>query len=227
MLDSPTFVNRTEAGEQLAKEIQLILSEQALTSGITPRPIVYALPRGGLPVAAPIARSLGCPLTVIVSKKISHPENPELAVGAVTASGDVLWVPNAESYFELNSSLRLTALNKAFSKAKSLEAQFLPACPKVNPEGATLILVDDGIATGMTIAVAAHSLRKFSPAQIWLCSPVAHSSLLPWLQLSGERLIILKTPKSFFSVSNFYINFPQIETNEALMYLKQGVGSRE
>lgn len=113
------------------------------------------------------------------------------------------------------------ALNKAIKQAKSLEAQLIPACPQVNAENATLILVDDGIATGMTIAVAATAMRALSPAAVWLCTPLAPQKLLLWLEQWGDRTIVLKTPEPFWSVSNFYAEFPQVDTLEVLVYLQQ------
>ena len=218
---TPLFAHRTHAGELLAQVIHDILTQQTIDSGVKPVPIVYALPRGGVPVAAPIAHLLDCPLTIVVAKKISHPENPELAIGAVTSSGNVLWVD--QKLFRLKHDVRWreVALNKAIEQAKSLEAQLIPACAQVNAENATLILVDDGIATGMTIAVAATAMRALSPAAIWLCTPLAPQKLLPWLEQWGDRTIVLETPEPFWSVSNFYAEFPQVETLEALVYLQQ------
>lgn len=222
MTNSPLFTNRTQAGEQLAQAIHAILTQQTADSVAKPETIVYALPRGGLPVAAPVARLLNCPLTIEVAKKISHPENPELAIGAVTASGNVLWDQHKLSFRNMpNSGWREAALDAATTQAKSLQAQLSPGCPQVNTEGATLILVDDGIATGMTMAVAATSLKALSPAEVWLCTPVAPLKLLPWLHQWGDRVIVLATPENFFSVSHFYSQFPQVETSKALECLLQ------
>lgn len=222
MPQNPLFDNRIQAGEKLAQKIHDILTQQAIDSGVKPVPIVCALPRGGLPIAAPIARLLECPLTIEVAKKISHPENPELAIGAVTASGHVLWEQrkprNTRSLH--NSQWREAALNAAIDQAKSLQTQLNPACPEIVAPGATLILVDDGIATGMTIAVAAKSLRALSPAEVWLCAPVAPLHLIPWLNQWGDRVVVLATPEHFISVSNFYSEFPQVETSEAMKYLQ-------
>jgi predicted phosphoribosyltransferase len=217
MLHTPLFENRTQAGEELARVIHHVLSQHTIDYGGKPVPIVYALPRGGIPVAAPIARLLDCPLTVVVAKKISHPDNPELAIGAVTAAGDVLWNQPKLCRWKYTSRSQETALNQA----QALEAYLSSACPLVNPEGAILILVDDGIATGMTMAVAATAMKKLSPAAVWLCAPVAPLELLPWLQQWCDRMIFLETPTIFRSVSNFYTEFPQVETGEALVYLQE------
>ncbi|MBN3922354.1 phosphoribosyltransferase family protein [Nostoc sp. NMS4] len=221
MSHTPLFADRTHAGELLARVIYDILTQETIDSGVKPLPIVYALPRGGVAVAAPIASLLDCPLTIVVAKKISHPENPELAIGAVTTSGNVLWAD--QKLFRLKHDVRWreVALNKAMNQAKYLEAQLIPACPQVNTENATLILVDDGIATGMTIAVAATAMRALSPAAVWLCTPLAPQKLLPWLEQWGDRTIVLETPEPFWSVSNFYAEFPQVDTLEVLLYLQQ------
>ncbi|MBG1271443.1 phosphoribosyltransferase [Nostoc sp. WHI] len=221
MLYTPLFADRTHAGEELARVIHDVLTQQTVDSKVKPVPIVYALPRGGVPVAAPIARLLGCPLTIIVAKKISHPENPELAIGAVTTSGNVLWTDQKLFRSKHDVQWREVALNKAINQAKSVEEQLISACPQVNAEGATLILVDDGIATGMTIAVAATAIKALSPAAVWLCTPVAPQKLLPWLNQWGDRTIVLETPEPFRSVSNFYAQFPQVDTSEVLVYLHQ------
>lgn len=220
MRHTPFFSDRTRAGAELAQVIAAHLVQQSHDFGTEPKPIVYALPRGGVPVAAPIARLLGCPLTIMTAKKISYPQSPEVAIGAVTASENVLWNQEKLLYLKNDPLWREAALKKAINQAKSLENELLPACPQVNPVGATVILVDDGIATGMTIAVAAIAIRALSPAAIWLCSPVAPLSLLPWLSQWGDRLIILETPESFWSVSNFYTAFPQVDTSEVLVYLQ-------
>lgn len=219
MSPSPLFRDRTCAGEQLAQAIHAVVA-QLSSSGVSAQPIVYALPRGGLPVAAPVARLLGCPLDIVVAKKISQPENPELAIGAVTSSGQVLWSKQTP-FRKQHSRQQEAALAEALNKAQSQLAQLAPACPRVNQKGAIAILVDDGIATGMTIAVAAQALKAQDPAQVWLCAPVAPLELLPWLQSWGDRIIVLKTPQPFLSVSRFYAEFPQVETEEALVYLQQ------
>ena len=220
MSDAPLFASRADAGKKLALAIDALLTQQTTVLGEKPTPIVYALPRGGVPVAAEISQFIDCPLTVIVSKKIGHPENRELAIGAVTAAGNILWAPPYKCHFRY-PRWQQEALDTALEQAKSLEAQLISACPQVNPKNATLILVDDGIATGMTMAVAVKALRKLSPQAIWLCSPVAPMRILPYLRQWGDRSIVLAAARSFFSVSNFYAYFPQVETSAVRIYLQQ------
>ncbi len=218
MTPFPLFRDRTDAGEQLAQEIHRTLLQT--TEFSVSVPIVYALPRGGIAVASPVARLLKCPLDIVVAKKISHPKNPELAIGAVTADGNVLWASDTPFRIQQSREGKI-ALTEAFNKAQSQRIQLSPACPQVNPQGAIALLVDDGIATGMTIAVAAQALKAQHPKAVWLCTPVAPPSLLPWLQQWGDRIIVLETPEPFFSVSRFYAEFPQVEIESALVSLEE------
>lgn len=220
MSDAPLFASRADAGKKLASVVDDLLTQQINILRETPRPIVYALPRGGIPVAVEISQYIGCPLTIIVSKKIGHPENKELAIGAVTAAGSVLWAPSYRCDFNY-PKWQKEALNIALKQAKFLEAQLISICPKVKPKNSTLILVDDGIATGMTIAAAIKALQRLSPREIWVCAPVAPMRLLPYLREWCDRSIILTAPQSFFSVSNFYVDFPQVETSVVRRYLQQ------
>ena len=215
------FANRLEAGEKLAQAVLDEASDHPVSPTIPT--IVYALPRGGVIVAAPIARQLGCPLDVIVAKKITRPENPELAIGAVTADGHVLWL--ASSKANQISNADQSALQQAQNRAQ-FQWQQLAACRfQTDPQGAVALLVDDGVATGMTMAVAVEALRAQNPAEIWICVPVAPPELLPELRTWGDRLIVLATPSPFQSVSRFYQQFPQVEMEEAIECL-QAVNGR-
>jgi putative phosphoribosyl transferase len=226
---TPYFADRHEAGEKLA---QAVLHEVEQYPELkTVRFVVYALPKGGLPIAAPIARLLGCPLDVIVAKKITRPDNVELAIGAVTADGHVVWdalrrgtvvVPSyadPEAATSVSSQYSL-ALQEALSHARAQLAELSPDSPRFSPQGAIAILVDDGIATGMTIAAAVKAVRSQQPAQIWLCAPVAPLELMPLLHSYGDRVIVLATPHPFYSVSRFYKAFPQVTMAEAAAYLQ-------
>ncbi|HEY9846572.1 MAG TPA: phosphoribosyltransferase family protein [Candidatus Caenarcaniphilales bacterium] len=206
MSSPPLFRNRQAAGIKLA---------QAVAVQAPPFPtVVYALPRGGLPVAEPVSQQLGCPLDVIVAKKITEPQNPELALGAVTADGQVVWA-NHQHPWIVNSSLCQAAQLQAQQKAAAQLTQLAASRPPVSPTGATAILVDDGIATGMTMAVAIQALRQQHPAAIWICVPVAPPSLIPSLQHWADHVIVLATPDPFWSVSRFYQEFPQVDIEEA------------
>ncbi|KGF73857.1 hypothetical protein DO97_05630 [Neosynechococcus sphagnicola sy1] len=210
------FRNRQDAGTRLATAIGTALAQRLLP----PRPIVlYALPRGGILVAEPIAKKLRCPLVVMVAKKISLAENPELAVGALTADGAVLWSEEApENPWE--QPLWNQAYLQAQEKAQLQASRFAPYCPHLSATGAIALVIDDGIATGMTMAAAIQSLRTQSPAEIWVCVPVAPRVLMPQLQQWVDRVITLWTPQPFWSVGRFYVDFPQITTAAAIACLQ-------
>ena len=219
MLSIPFFDDRADAGEKLAEAVLGELGKLNLTPQDAVKPIVYALPRGGLPVAVPVARRLGCPLDVVVAKKITRPDNLELAIGAATADGHILWQKQKPH----NLHLQKLAQSLAQNNAQSLLADLSPGRPNVSAAGALAILVDDGIATGMTVAVAAQALRAQQPAALWICAPVAPADLMGFLAQMGDKLIILETPDPFYSVSRFYAEFPQVETAEALACLQQQI----
>lgn len=217
MLSIPLFRDRTHAGEELAKEIVLQMSFDSPQE--EQKIVVYALPRGGVPVAVPIAQRLQSPLSVIVAKKITLPDNPELALGAVTSDGQVLWSKRKP----LNLSLQQGMLQEAQTKAQQAWEQLSPSCPPVTPQGALALVVDDGIATGMTMAVTVKALKAYQPLAIWICVPVAPLELMPYMQEWCDRVIVLETPHPFFNVSRFYEEFEQVETQTALSLLKHQI----
>lgn len=220
MSSAPLFSDRADAGNQLAQVLLPLVNQEQEARGSKLRPIVYALPRGGVPVAAAVANKLDCPLDIVVSKKITMPRNPELAIGAVTSDGHALWA-RPRRLDRKQSKLHQAALQEAQAKAQAQLAQLSAALPKIRPEGALALLVDDGIATGMTMAAATKSLLAHTPARIWICSPVAPSALSNWISGWGDRTVILEQPKLFSSVSRFYANFPQVATEEAFLVLQE------
>ncbi|HEY9883329.1 MAG TPA: phosphoribosyltransferase family protein [Thermosynechococcaceae cyanobacterium] len=228
------FADRHEAGEQLAQAVLQEVTQLELTAKF----VVYALPKGGLPIAQPIAQSLNCPLDVIVAKKITRPDNPELAIGAVTADGYVVWdsqrhriSPVSPYSSPIKNQQETTgalppanqddvALQEAHAHAHAQLEALSPNSPRFSAHGAIALLVDDGIATGMKMAAAIEAVRAQQPAQLWICAPVAPAELMPFLQTYGDRVIILATPHPFYSVSRFYKAFPQVTMAEAAAYLQ-------
>lgn len=218
------FTDRLEAGEKLARAV---VDELKLRPVVTAESvIVYALPRGGLAIAEPIARYLHCPLDVIVAKKITRVENPELAIGAVTADGHVLWMSQPRSPNNLPEAYEL-ALQRAQNRAQAQWQQLAPYRPQISPQGSIALIVDDGIATGMTMAVAAQALRAQHPAAIWICVPVAPPDILRQLQSWCDRVVVLAMPSPFYSVSRFYQQFPQVEMEAAIECLQRANSRQE
>lgn len=220
-LNSPTqsfdatirFIDRWDAGEQLADAVAQKLAESSSLRALDV--VVYGLPRGGITVAAPIARRLKAPLDILVAKKITRPENPELALGAVTAEGDTIWLPQPR-FPPTPAYLYEMALHEARDRAYNQKQQLAPSRPLVDPAGAIAIIVDDGIATGMTMAVAIQCLRRQQPTEIWLCVPVAPQEMMSTLHSWAEQVIVLAAPTPFNSVGRFYQNFGQVEMETAI-----------
>lgn len=206
--DAILFDDRADAARQLA---ELVLKE---SQSIEASFVVYALPRGGVGIGAEIAQALDCPLDILVAKKITRPNDPELAIGAVTADGHILR--------SLNSKLPdwQEAVERAQNKAKRQLEQFQDR-PNVTAAGKIALLVDDGIATGMTISVAAQALREQQPKEIWICAPVAPAVLVKRLYDYCDRVLVLAAPDPFLSVSRFYRSFPQVEIESAIADLKK------
>ncbi|HBC41959.1 MAG TPA: phosphoribosyltransferase [Pseudanabaena sp.] len=197
------FEDRHAAGCQLA---ELIVKAK-------PRhPIVYGIPRGGILVAAPIAKQLGCPLDVAIAKKIVLPINPETALGAITADGYMLDM--GRQY--CSPSEWAHAVHYAKTKAEALLQSFQPFRTQLEIADTTAILVDDGIATGATIAVIAAAMKTLPYKEIWLAAPVAPLRMPNAISSRIDNIFLLERPEVFVSVSYFYKHFPEVTTEEAL-----------
>lgn len=219
MTSSIIFRDRADAGKQLAQLISLHIEK--LESRIIDIPIiVYALPRGGIPVALPVAEKLGCPLDIIVAKKITTPSHPELAIGAVTSNGNVIWT-KPHLLRQISWRGLQEAMATAQQQAEEREAQLSNYRPKIEPQGAIAIIVDDGIATGMTMAVAAQAIKDKQVKEAWICAPLAPPDLIPRLELWGDRVLILATPSPFFSVGRFYQSFAQVSLETTITLLQE------
>ncbi|MGK7936904.1 MAG: phosphoribosyltransferase [Xenococcaceae cyanobacterium] len=219
MTSSILFRDRPDAGEQLAKIVSVRINQCENERVNTPL-VIYALPRGGIPIALSIAEHLGCPLDVIVAKKIATPDNPELAIGAVTSNGSLMWT---KPHLLRKISWRglKQAMENAHQKAQEIETQLSPYCPKINPQGAIAIIVDDGIATGMTMKVAVQAIKDKQAKEVWICAPVAPLDLVPQLELWGDRVLLVATPHPFLSVGRFYQKFAQVSLDEAISMLQK------
>jgi putative phosphoribosyl transferase len=212
---NPRFADRTEAGRDLGRAL--------LQLKLRPPIVVVALPRGGVPVGAAIARALGVPLGLILVRKIGAPYQPELAVAAV-AEGDPPEIVTDEevqrasgvdaSYVQKEAQRELQEI--ARRRHVYLQGRAAPAVA-----GHTVIVVDDGIATGSTMRAALRALRRQRPAALVLAVPVAPADTL--FELSGEadRVVCLSQPSPFLAVGRHYVDFHQVDDDEVLAALQQ------
>lgn len=199
------FADRHQAGRRLGEAV----------AGLSPvDPVVYALPRGGVPVGYEVAQALNCPLDVLVVRKLGVPFQPELAMGAI-GEGDVE-VRNA-------SVIEVAGIDQAkFDEVVARErrqldqsvARYRADIERIDPGGHTAIVVDDGLATGSTALAAITVLRTLDAEQIWLAVPVAPSAPLGQLEVLADRVVILERPGVFGAVGSWYRNFDQTGDDE-------------
>jgi putative phosphoribosyl transferase len=205
MARSQIFANRSAAGAQLARA----LAQRTLR----PPVIVLGLPRGGVPVAFEIARALHAPLDVLIVRKIGLPEQPEFAVGAI-ASGDVLVQTEATSGFE-----RLVQRERA--ELERRERLYRAGLPPLQLAQHTVVLVDDGLATGSTMLVALRAARKAGASTVICAAPVASAEAAALVAAEADGTVILQTEPLLSSIGEWYQDFEQLEDSQVLDLLAQ------
>lgn len=207
------FSDRSSAGQLLAQD----LTGYANRSDV----VVLALPRGGVPVAFEIATILNVALDVLLVRKLGVPDQPELAMGAI-ASGNVQIV-NEDIVRDLNLSESAIA-KVGLQEQKELERRenlYRGNRPFPELQGKTVILVDDGLATGATIWAAILAVQKQQPARIVVAVPVAPSTAYSQLADKVDEMVCLATPTPFYSVGQWYERFPQTTDDEVRDLLKK------
>lgn len=204
------FRDRLEAGERLAAALEGYRGRKDA--------VVLAVPRGGLPVGAVVAESLELPLDVMLTKKIGHPENPEVAVGAVALTGEVIG-PLAHEYGVTESYLR-EQIRRLRAELKRRHALYAAGAEPVPVAGKTVLLVDDGAATGMTLKVAAGALKNAGAARVVIAVPVAPPDALDVLRDRADEVVCLETPEDFRAVGQFYCDFSEVDDEQAAGLLR-------
>lgn len=211
------FANRTQAGVLLAEEIQVHLRRHGM---VDPTKVaVVGLPRGGVPVALEVARKIGCPIEIIASKKLPFPGQPEYAIGAVSSDGVVVLNPDIGRTAEWNNYIE-EQRRLLLDRTKQVENEFyrLAGIKPTSFKDKTVILVDDGIATGMTALAAVETARRRGAQHVILAAPVmSHDS---YSELSRFcSVITLSVPREFQSVGLHYSDFTQTTNDEVLKAL--------
>lgn len=206
------FRDRRDAGQQLA---QKLLSYQGS------KPLVLALPRGGVPVAYEIARVLNAPLDVILAHKLGAPMQPELAFGAIAEGGVTVLNDALVAELGLPQSVIDRVEDAEQSAIENRLQQFRNGLPLPDVADRTVILVDDGLATGMTAWAAIKALRKACPQRIILAVPVRSASPSPELVREVDEIVSVAMPESFYAVGAWYEDFEQTTDAEVLRLLQQ------
>jgi predicted phosphoribosyltransferase len=206
------FRDRTEAGEQLAEALR----EREIDADIA-----LAIPRGGLPLGRAVADVLDVPLDIVVAKKIGAPGNPEFAIGAVASDGSVWQNETAfrgtggdEEYFEQQREEEAANARQKAERYRDDQAE-----PDLTDE--TVVVVDDGVATGSTVRACLKKLQGSDADRIVLAVPVGPPDTIDELEEETDEVVCLETPRDFRGVGQFYANFGQVSDEEAMAYLER------
>lgn len=201
------FKNRLQAGNELAAKLLSYRDNDV---------IIYALPRGGIEVARQIAQELNAPLELIISRKVPHPENPEFAVCSLTETGPLI----CQESFNKSEPWLEEAEVKQRAEAKRRREEYIGNRERISAKNKTAIIVDDGIATGLTILAAIEYIKKDHPKQIVVAVPVSPRDKADSLREKVDDFIALEIPYLYLgAVAAYYKDFPQVSDNEVKMML--------
>jgi predicted phosphoribosyltransferase len=213
------FADRDDAGRRLARAVLAALADLAGPAGPAApaaaadggdRPVVLALPRGGVPVAAPVAAALRAPLDVLVVRKLAEPGRPELGLGALAEDGEPLW--NVALLRELglwpDDLADVVADERA--ELRRRVASYRGDRPPEPVAGRTVVVVDDGLATGLTALAAVRHVQDRGAARVVLAAPVAAAPSADALRASGAEVVALLEPRRLRSVGEWYADFTQV-----------------
>jgi len=207
------FADRAEAGGLLAARLQDLRLDH---------PVVFALPRGGVPIGAEVARSLSAPLEVVFARKLGAPQQPELAIGAVAGVSDapeIVLNRRLIASLGLSEAFILQSVGRELAVIERQRAQYEAVRPRTSVEHPTAIVVDDGVATGMTMQAALRHLRRKQPTRLLAATPVAAREAAAMLQREADAAVLLSVPRRFGSVGGFYRSFTQVSDEEVIALL--------
>lgn len=213
------FKSRSEAGQLLAAKLQ------AYTNN--PDVLVLALPRGGVPVAFEIAQSLQAALDVFLVRKLGVPGHEELAMGAISSGGDRVLNKEIIEALQLSESVVERVTQSEQEEMSRREAAYRPNRPSLSIQGKTIILVDDGLATGSTMLAAIRAVQKLKAAKIVIAVPVAPASTYESIKKLGDEMICLMTPEPFYGVGLWYEDFSQTSDEEVIRLLEKAESWRK
>ena len=203
------FEDRRDAAEQLAA---------ALSAYRDSHPVVLAIPRGAVPMAFVLAQRLHGDVDLVLVRKLAAPGAPEFAIGAVDEAGEVYLAPHAGAV-----SRGYVAEQKAqqLQELRRRRALYTPGRAPLDVAGRTVIVVDDGLATGSTMVAALHTVRQRGPAKLVCAVPVASHEAVERVRRHADEVVCLEVPRRFGAVSQFYVSFPQLEDDEVVKLLRE------
>jgi predicted phosphoribosyltransferase len=210
-VDYQLFKDRAEAGWMLVERLR---GEQL------DKPLVLAIPRGGVEIGAVLARGLGAELDVVLSRKLRAPHQPELALGAVSETGVVYLNHFAAAMTDAGDAYVEAERARQMGEIERRRELFRAIRPQAAIRGRTVILTDDGIATGATMIAAARTVRAAAPREIIVAVPVASPDRLDAIRPLCERVVCLIESEAFFAIGQFYRDFDQVEDDRVVELLR-------
>ncbi|MBX7549238.1 phosphoribosyltransferase family protein [Streptomyces sp. NPDC004232] len=208
------FRDRAEAGRELAGLLVDLCARESLAD-----PLVLALPRGGIAVAEPVARALGAPLDVLVVRKIGAPHHQEFAVGALAADDPPLFDAATLDMLGLTEEYMAPAVERERRELRRREERYRAGRPPPDPAGRTVIVVDDGLATGATARAALRHVRRRGPAHLVLAVPVGAPDSVQSLTGEADTVVCPHRPAGFAAVGQWYEDFEQLTDAQVLAAL--------
>jgi putative phosphoribosyl transferase len=206
------FEDRIDAGRKLAQVLSHLRGRDVVVLGI---------PRGGVVVANEVAKALGAPLDVVVTKKIEAPGEPEFALGAVTQEGDVIMDRAAAESLGASAEYLDEQIRLKREEVRDRMERLRADAPYPALEGKVVVIVDDGIATGSSVSAAVMSVRKRNPKEVLIAVPVAPADAVQSLADDGTKVVCLETPGAFLAIGEFYRDFGQVEDLEVKRILSE------
>ena len=213
------FRDRAHAGRALARALLAYAGRDDV--------VVLALPRGGVPVAAELARALGAQLDVFVVRKLGLPGHEELAMGAVAPGGVLILDDRLVRGLGIPDEVLQETVEKELRELERREAAYRAGRPPLDLEGKTVILVDDGLATGATMRAAALALRKYRPARVVVAVPVASAETCDEFRADVDEIVCALTPSPFHAVGLWYDDFSQTSDEEVRELLRDSSDDEE
>ena len=210
-MNHPIFADRAEAGWQLVERLRGESLE---------KPLVLAIPRGGVEVGAVLARGLGAELDVVLSRKLRAPHQPELALGAVSENGEVYLNHFASAMTDAGDAYVEAERQRQLAEIARRKTMFRAVRPQAAIAGRTVILTDDGIATGATMIAALHWVRNAGAKEIVVAVPVGAPDRLDAIRPLCDRLVCLEEPAAFWAIGQFYRDFEQVEDSRVVELLR-------
>ena len=197
------FHDRRDAGRLLANELTFLKGRRDV--------VVLAIPRGGVPVGREVAAVIGAPLDIVITRKIGAPDNPELAIGAVTEDGETMLDNRLAEMVGATTDYVKQEAARQVEEIKIREKKYRGNRPFPALQGKTVVIVDDGIATGSTIRAAIQSVRRRNAGKIIIAAPVGPPDTVSELSKGVDRVICLSTPGYFEAIGEFYEEFEQVD----------------